>query len=201
MILIGSNLAAHCERSKQPPDTGCMLVLTLVVKNSKFLHHLLGLSPNNMELQDGRDPFDRQSYYSETGLTIATMTKLRAFCTSFFDRSVRHKTDPTNEEMISKFIKLITHSDFFFARARAVIPELQVPNTVISHENIDICRILIETQKFRGSPGKKWSITPDESAWSKLSEDGRAMLERQSKEHKEQLGDASAQSLTSSKSS
>ena len=74
----------------------------------------------NMERQDGRDPFDPQTYYSENGLTITTMVELRVFCASFFESHVRHNMDPTPEETMTKFIKLITDSDFFFARARAV---------------------------------------------------------------------------------
>ena len=106
--------------------------------------------------------------------------------------------NPTPEDMMTKFIKLITDSDFFFARARAVIPELQVPNTVSFHENINTSRILLETQRFRGPPGKKWSIHADESAWSKLSHDGRAMLEKKASEHREQGSDVIASPVTSS---
>ncbi len=151
-----------------------------------------------MERQDGRDPFDRQTYYFENGLTITTMVELRVFCASFFESHVRHNMDPTPEETMTKFIKLITDSDFFFARARAVIPELQVPNTVSFHENINTCRILLETQKLRGPPGKKWSIHADESAWSKLSNDGRAMLEKKVSEQREQTSDVTARPVTSS---
>ena len=153
-----------------------------------------------MERQDGRDPFDPQTYYSENGLTITTMVELRVFCASFFEHHVRHNTNPTLEQTMTKFIKLITDSDFFFARARAVIPELQVPNTVSFHEDINICRILLETQKLRGQPGKKWSIHADESAWSKLSNDGRAMLERKASEQREQGSELSAGLVTSSAS-
>ena len=157
----------------------------------------LDIPSNNMERQDGRDPFEPQTYYSENGLTITTMVELRVFCASFFESHVRHNMDPTPEETMTKFIKLITDSDFFFARARAVIPELQVPNTVSFHENINTCRILLETQKFRGLPGKKWSIHADESAWSKLSNDGRAILEKNASEQREQGSDVSAWLVTS----
>ena len=150
-----------------------------------------------MERQDGRDPFDPQTYYSENGITITTMVELRVFCASFFESHVRHNMDPAPEDTVTKFIKLITDSNFFFARARAVIPELQVPNTVSFHEDINICRILLETQKFRGPPGKKWSIHADDSAWSKLSNDGRAILERKASEQGEQDSDVSAWVVTS----
>ena len=144
-----------------------------------------------MERQDGRDPFDPQTYYAESCLTITTMVELRVFCASFFESHVRHNMNLTPEETVIKFIKLITDSTFFFARARAVIPELQVPNTVSFHEDINICRILLETQKFRGPPGKKWSIHADDSAWSKLSNDGRANLERKASEQGEHQSDTS----------
>ena len=156
--------------------------------------------PLTMERQDGRDPLDPQTYYSENGLTITTMVELRVFCASFFEHHVRHNIDPLPERTMTKFIKLITASDFFFARARAVIPELQVPNTVSFHEDINICRILLETQRFRGQPGKKWSIHADESAWSKLSNDGRAMLERKASGQREQGGEVSASLVISSTS-
>ena len=157
----------------------------------------LDIPLNNMERQDGRDPFDPQTYYSENGLTITTMVELRVFCASFFESHVRHNMNHNPEETMTKFIKLITDSEFFFARARAVIPELQAPNTVSFHEDINICHILLETQKFRGPPGKKWSIHADESAWSKLSNDGRAMLERKATEQREQDSDVSAWLVTS----
>ena len=101
---------------------------------------------------------------------------------------------------MARFIKLITDSGFFFARARAVIPELQVPNTVSFHENINTCYILLETRRFRGPPGKRWSIPADESAWSKLSNDGRAMLEKKASEQKEQGSHVSAEQVASSTS-
>lgn len=154
-----------------------------------------------MERQDGHDPFDPQTYYSESGLTIATMLELRVFCASFFESHVRHNMSPGPEETMASFIKLITNSEFFFARARAVIPELQVPNTVSFHENINTCHVLLETQRFRGPPGKRWSIHADESAWSKLSNDGRAMLEKKASEQREQGSNVSAGPVTSSMSS
>ena len=153
-----------------------------------------------MERQDGHDPFDPQTYYSENGLTIATMVELRVFCASFFESHVRHNMGPAPEEMMVRFIKLITDSEFFFARARAVIPELQVPNTVSFHENINTCRILLDTQRLRGPPGKRWSIHADESAWSKLSSDGRAMLEKKASQQREQGSDVSARVVTPSTS-
>ena len=108
--------------------------------------------------------------------------------------------NPPPEETMARFIKLITDSEFFFARARAVIPELQVPNTVSFHENINTCRILLETQRLRGPPGKRWSIHADESAWSKLSNDGRAMLEKKASVQREQGSDVSARLITPSTS-
>ncbi len=157
----------------------------------------LDIPLNNMERQDGRDPFDPRTYYSENGLTITTMVELRVFCASFFECHVRHNMNPAPEEMMTKFIKLITNPDFFFARARAVIPELQVPNTETFHKNINTRRILLETQEFRGPPGKRWSIHADESAWSKLSNDGRAILEKKASEQSDQGSDVSAWLVTS----
>lgn len=153
-----------------------------------------------MERQDGHDPFDPQTYHFENGLTIATMVELRVFCASFFESYVRHNMNPAPEETMTRFIKLITDSEFFFARARAVIPELQVPNTVSFHENINTCHVLLETQRFRGPPGKRWSVQADESAWSKLSNDGRAMLEKKATEQMEQGSDVSVRLVTSSTS-
>ena len=155
---------------------------------------------NNMERQDGRDPFEPQTYFSENSLTIATMLELRVFCASFFESHVRHNMNPAPKETMTRFVKLITDSEFFFARARAVIPELQVPNTVSFHENINTCQVLLETQKFRGPPGKRWSIHADESAWSKLSNDGRAMLEKKASEQREQGSGVNARLVTPSTS-
>ena len=151
-----------------------------------------------MERKDGRDPFDPETYNSANGYNITTMIELRVFCASFFESHVRHNTTLTDLFLNTKFLRLITHSTFFFLRARAVIPELQVPSTILSHENVNIRRLLLGTQELRGPPGKKWSIPTEELAWSKLSSDGRAILEQHANRPGEKRSDTSVQSSLSS---
>ena len=143
-----------------------------------------------MDRQDGKDPFDYHTYYAENGLTIATMIEFRAFCAGFFECHVRSST-PTNEASMAKFIKLITRAEVLFARARAVIPELQVPQDQSSHENANIRRVLLATQQLRGSNTKPWGNQPDELAWLKLANDGQALVDKEGKEGKGHVKQAS----------
>lgn len=143
-----------------------------------------------MERQDGKNPFD-PSTYTKPALTIETMLELRAFCASFFDAHVRRTADAKNtvhEEAIESFLALIIHSPQFFARARAVIPEFQVPSDFVVEESSssssasswsDGVKVLVEATKgWRGPKGKTWESLPEEPAWEKLAMEGRENLER-----------------------
>ncbi|MCJ1450909.1 hypothetical protein MMC28_001243 [Mycoblastus sanguinarius] len=134
-----------------------------------------------MDRPDGKDPFDPKTY-SFPATTIQTMVELRAMCADFFDREVRVNTN-TDQIAMAKFIKLITHTNTFFARARAVIPELQVPQQEVSHSYANIQHVLHATQDHRGPPDKRWDPLTEAPFWSQLTKDGRAAKE---KEHKRQ---------------
>lgn len=123
-----------------------------------------------MERSDGKNPFDPETY-TKPAANILTMLELRAFCASFFDTQVRASAN-TDHEDIAPFLALITHSPIFFARARAVIPELQAPDVESSHPNANVQILLDATRALRGPPGKEWEFLPEEPAWTKLAKDG-----------------------------
>ena len=123
-----------------------------------------------MERADGKNPFDQETYIKPAA-SIKTMLELRAFCADFFDKHVRTGVN-TNEGDIASFLALITHSPSFFARARAVIPELQAPDVESFHPNENVQILLYATRNVRGPPGKKWEFLPEEPAWAKLAKDG-----------------------------
>lgn len=123
-----------------------------------------------MERLDGKDPFDPETY-SRPAPSIQTMLELRAFCADFFDKRVRNSANLQGED-IASFIALITYSAGFFARARAVIPELQAPDVGSTHPNVNVQAFLYATHGARGEPGQKLDFLPEESAWTKLAKDG-----------------------------
>ena len=145
-----------------------------------------------MDRPDGKNPFDPDTY-NRPSANIKTMLQLRAFCADFFDKHVRTGSN-TEEEDIASFLALITHSPSFFARARAVIPELQAPDGDSSHPNDSIRAFLYATSAVRGPPGKKWEFLPEEPAWTKLAKDGIENFAKncadEGKEHKTQVSDA-----------
>ena len=149
-----------------------------------------------MERPDGKDPFEFNTYYSANGLTITTMIDFRAFCADFFERHVRPST-PTDEAMMAKFIKLITRTEILFARARAVIPELQVVQDESSHENANIHHVLLATRELRGSVMKRWSNLPEDLAWTKLASSGRELMEKEGIGHMTQASNAVVQASSS----
>ncbi|KAL9065518.1 MAG: hypothetical protein Q9161_008170 [Pseudevernia consocians] len=123
-----------------------------------------------MERLDGKNPFDPETYIRPAA-SINTMLELRAFCADFFDKHVRTGAN-TDKEDIATFLALITHSPNLFIRARAVIPELQEPDSDLLHPNENVQVFLNATRELRGSPGKKWEFLPEEPAWTKLAKDG-----------------------------
>lgn len=150
-----------------------------------------------MERPDGKNPFDPDTY-TRPAASIKTMLELRAFCADYFDKHIR-KSINTNEEDVATFLALITHSPTFFARARAVIPELQAPDVESSHlsdlnDNVKV--FLYATRGVRGPPGKNWEFLPEEPAWTKLAKDGMDNLTRnlakEGKGHQKQASDASS---------
>ena len=96
------------------------------------------------------------------------------------------------------FLALIMHSPSFFARARAVIPELQAPEIDSFHPNQNVQLFLLATQGVRGPPGKEWEFLAEEPAWTKLAQDGMENLAKMSAkdmtEHKKQPSNANSHS-------
>ena len=149
-----------------------------------------------MERPDGRNPFDPNTY-NKPAASIKAMLELRAFCADFFQKHIRTSVK-TNEEDSVSFLALMMHSPFFFARARAVIPELQAPDVDSFHPNQNVQLFLLATQGMRGPPGKKWEFLPEEPAWTKLAKDGLENLAKISAndgtEHKKQPSNANSHS-------
>lgn len=147
-----------------------------------------------MDRSDGRNPFDPETY-NRPAASIKTMLELRAFCADFFDKHVRTSVK-IEEEHITIFLALITSSQSFFARARAVIPELQIPDVESSHPNENVQVFLSATRGARGPSGKQWEFLPEESAWMKLAKDGMENFAKNLASnvmgHKKQPSDSSA---------
>lgn len=145
-----------------------------------------------MERQDGKDPFDAKTYNSPA--TISTMIELRAFCAAFFELNIRANT-AIEETLFAKFITLITTSTKFFARAQAVVPELQGQQNETTYVNPNVQRVLQGTLELHSSNPKDWENLIEESAWTRLAQDGQEQfakeLERVAKtpqEHKRHTG-------------
>ncbi len=154
-----------------------------------------------MERRDGKNPFDAATYTSPA--TIKSMVELRAFCAAFFEEHVRDHSPTSDQKLLNEFISLICHSNLLFARARAVIPELQLQssknNTV--HENPNVHRVLQLTKDLRGSPDSIWDHLIEESAWTRLAKDGHEQYkqetQRNAKDMKENRADNSDSPLCS----
>ena len=150
---------------------------------------------------DGKNPMDPGTY-KQPAPSIQSMLELRAFCADVFDKLVR-TTVNMEEEDIKCFLTLITHSPGFFARARAVIPELQAPDVESFHpiENRNLKVLLRATRSARGPPGKKWEWLPEELAWTQLAKDGMENVVQDLKNHgtghEKKRSDASAQGTPS----
>ena len=149
-----------------------------------------------MERPDGRNPFNPDTY-AKPAASIKAMLELRAFCADFFQKHIRTSVK-TNEEDSVSFLALIMHLPSFFARARAVIPELQAPENDSFHPNQNVQLFLLATQGVRGPPEKKWEFLPEEPPWTKLAQDGMENLAKiianDGTEHKKQLSNASSHS-------
>lgn len=154
-----------------------------------------------MDRQDSKDPLDPKTYNSPA--TIKSMIELRAFCAAFFEEHIRGSTEATDQALLIKYITFITSSKSFFARARAVIPELQlsVPASTLSKMNPNIQRVLELTEDLRRSPDTEPGKLVEDSAWSKLAKGGleqRAKqderLAKESKGHTKQSSGASSSS-------
>ena len=140
---------------------------------------------SKMERQDGKDPFDAKTY-TVPATTMMTMVELRVFCVDFVERHIRVNTSALEDELMGPFINLITHSNGLFSRARAVIPELQIPQEEgsSSHPNPNVQRLLQATRDWRGPAHKKWDDLAEEPFWAKLARDQKAANDK--KEHKKQ---------------
>lgn len=117
-----------------------------------------------------KDPYDAKTYTNPA--SIDSMINLRVFCADYFERNIRNNNTGQANENIENFINLITTSLTIFGRARAVIPELQVPSDVSSHSNPEIQRLLAATPSLRGQRGRYWAILPEESVWYRMTQDG-----------------------------
>ena len=125
------------------------------------------------------------------------MIELRAFCADFFDKRIRSSsTNPASKEEINSFIALLRHSRGYFARARAVIPELQFPNLSYSNPNMRVKTILFHTHEMRDPQGQNWADLPEERAWLDFAKEQRKNLAinaaKDGTGHEKQLSDASS---------
>lgn len=156
-----------------------------------------------MERLDGKDPFDPNTY-NKPAPSIKTMLELRAFCAEFFQKRIRSATDTDNDDVTS-FLALISYSPSYFARARAVIPELQAPDVEYSNPNHEVMVFLCATSDLRGPRLQKWDFLPEEQAWAKLAKEGMENLvmslasERMG--HEKRLSDAGTRGSPSKHSS
>ena len=126
-----------------------------------------------MERRDGRDPLNAKTYSSPA--TIQSMIELRAFCAAFFDQLVRVRAPPINDHLLARFVTLITSKAALFARARAVIPELQLRllNSEMAHLHPNVQRVLQATEDLRRSPDADGGVLIEGSVWSRLAQDGQ----------------------------
>lgn len=147
-----------------------------------------------MERSDGKDTFHPDTY-NKPAPSIKTMLELRAFCADFFQKRIRYATNTDNDDVTS-FLALISYSPSYFARARAVIPELQAPDVEYSNPNHEVMVFLYATRDLRGPRLKKWDFLPEEQAWAKLAKDGMKNfvknLASEGRGHEQQLSDAGA---------
>lgn len=129
-----------------------------------------------MDRQDGKNPFDYETYIKPAA-SIKTMIELRAFCAEFFEKEIAVNNKATDEVRMTSYLKLITYSPNFFARARAVIPELQTSQEESFHQsNPNVQAAIDATYILRGHSDTKWEFLPEEPAWSKLVKDERERL-------------------------
>ena len=124
------------------------------------------------------------------------MLELRAFCAEFFDKRIRNNAE-TNEPDIQAFLALICHSPNYFARARAVIPELQGPTDVESSDWSAHVRDFVSATRVMKDPSdKQWLLLPEEPVWKELVKEGMdAIAKNFAKygiEHLKQTSDAGA---------
>lgn len=129
-----------------------------------------------MDRSDGKNPFEPNTYCKPV-ISIQTMLELRAFCADFFEKHVRN-SDNTDDEDIAAFLNLIICSPSFFARARAVIPELQFPEgePLLPTFNANVQELLLATRGVRGPSGKQWDHLPEELAWAQFIKNGTKNL-------------------------
>ncbi len=132
-----------------------------------------------MERRDGRNPFDIATYTLPA--TIKSMIELRAFCAAFFEEHVRDSSSTTDQELLDQFSTLICHSTLLFARARAVIPELQrpIPKNTLMQMNPNIQRVLQRSEDLCGLPDSSWDHLIEESAWTRLAKDGEVQFKKE----------------------
>ena len=144
------------------------------------------------------DPFDPNLYNGGPIVNIDGMIVLRAFCAHFYHTRIRSSSIKANTEHDVSFLALIKHSPDFFARARAVIPELQAPDPVCSNPNLNVQIFLNATRGMRGPPDKKWALLPEEEKWNDYARQGEVNLAREIvTRHQKQSSDASSHGSSS----
>ena len=108
------------------------------------------------------------------------MLELRAFCAAFFEEHIRDNTAATARELLDAFSNLICHSPLLFARARAVIPELQlhIPESEMTQLNPNIQRVLQVVENCGRSSDCIGDHLIEESAWTRLAKDGQEQFKK-----------------------
>ena len=104
------------------------------------------------------------------------MIELRHFIADYFTTHIRAEHTPTassgnldeDQHNFQAFIRLVTYSPAFFARARAVVPELQLHHSEdVSHLNLKIEALLKATMDLRGGDDRRGQDLPEEIVWQK----------------------------------
>lgn len=119
-----------------------------------------------MEHSEGKNPLNPSTYL--TPATISSMIKFRKFCVDYASYHLHDDKGNVYNQSLTQFVSLIAHSDQLFARARAVIPELQMPGEqTSSHASPMLHSLLHATLDLRGSADKMWEPLPEEPVWKK----------------------------------
>ena len=135
------------------------------------------------------DAFNVRTYTSPA--TVASMMKLRQFISDYFTQNIcladpgstQHFHDDHDRHAqdfnIQPFLGLITYSPAIFARARAVIPQLQISqHQEVCHPNPNIEALLMATMDLRGQQYGSGEELPEEVVWQKHREQEMECKER-----------------------
>ena len=143
-----------------------------------------------MERPDGKNPLDPETYNTPAP-NIQTMIELRAFCAAFFQERVRRRAD-VDEEDVRSFLALIVHSPSYYARAHAVIPELQLSDAESCILGSHVKAIVCTARAMMGLQPDRWELLPEEPAWAELIQAGMKTFVNDVRAHKKHLSDQSS---------